>query len=157
PWICIKKEPFSRIFTTRQMIRDGSEYFGPYTSFKTVHTILDLIRELYLLRTCNYDLNAANIESGKYKVCLEYHIGNCLGPCEGHQSLEDYQQNIDAIREILKGNFKESIRNFKKQMMAFAENMQFEEAQRIKDKLDVLEKYQSRSVIANPKVSNVDV
>ena len=157
PWICIKKEPFSRIFTTRQMIRDGSEYFGPYTSFKTVHTILDLIRELYLLRTCNYDLNAANIESGKYKVCLEYHIGNCLGPCEGHQSLEDYQQNIDAIREILKGNFKESIRNFKKQMMAFAENMQFEEAQRIKDKLDVLEKYQSMSVIANPKVSNVDV
>ncbi len=157
PWICIKKEPFSRIFTTRQMIRDGSEYFGPYTSFKTVHTILDLIKELYLLRTCNYDLNDANIESGKYKVCLEYHIGNCLGPCEGHQTLEDYQQNIDAIREILKGNFKESIRNFKKQMMAFADAMQFEEAQRIKDKLIVLEKYQSRSVIANPKISNVDV
>lgn len=157
PWICIKKEPFSRIFTTRQMIRDGSEYFGPYTSFKTVHTILDLIKELYLLRTCNYDLNDANIDSGKYKVCLEYHIGNCLGPCEGHQALQDYQQNIDAIREILKGNFKESIRNFKKQMMAFADAMQFEEAQRIKDKLIVLEKYQSRSVIANPKISNVDV
>lgn len=157
PWICIKKEPFSRIFTTRQMIRDGSEYFGPYTSFKTVHTILDLIRELYLLRTCNYDLHQSNIDSGKYKVCLEYHIGNCLGPCEGHQSLESYQENIDAIREILKGNFKESIRNFKKQMMAFAENMQFEEAQRIKEKLDVLEKYQARSIIANPKISNVDV
>ncbi len=157
PWICIKKEPFSRIFTTRQMIRDGSEYFGPYTSFKTVHTILDLIKELYLLRTCNYDLNDANIDSGKYKVCLEYHIGNCLGPCEGHQALQDYQQNIDAIREILKGNFKESIRNFKKQMMAFADAMHFEEAQRIKDKLIVLEKYQSRSVIANPKISNVDV
>lgn len=157
PWICIKNEPFSRIFTTRQMIRDGSEYFGPYTSFKTVHTILDLIRELYLLRTCSYDLSAANIDSGKYKVCLEYHIGNCLGPCEGHQMLVDYQQNVDAIREILKGNFKESLREFKKQMLAFADNMQFEEAQRIKEKIAVLEKYQSRSTVVNPKISNVDV
>ncbi len=157
PWICIKNEPFSRIFTTRQMIRDGSEYFGPYTSFKTVHTILDLIRELYLLRTCSYDLSATNIDSGKYKVCLEYHIGNCLGPCEGHQMLVDYQQNVDAIREILKGNFKESLREFKKQMLAFADNMQFEEAQRIKEKIAVLEKYQSRSTVVNPKISNVDV
>lgn len=157
PWICIKNEPFSRIFTTRQMVRDGSEYFGPYTSFKTVHTILDLIRSLYLLRTCNYDLSQSNIEAGKYKVCLEYHIGNCLGPCEGHQMLEDYQQNVDAIREILKGNFKESIRDFKKQMLAFANDMKFEEAQRIKDKIEVLEKYQSRSIVANPKISNVDV
>ena len=157
PWICIKNEPFSRIFTTRQMIRDGSEYFGPYTSFKTVHTILGLIRELYLLRTCSYDLTETNINSGKYKVCLEYHIGNCLGPCEGKQMLKDYQQNVDAIREILKGNFKESLRDFKAQMLAFADNMQFEEAQRIKEKIEILEKYQSRSTVVNPKISNVDV
>ena len=98
PWICIKREPFSRIFTTRNMVKDGSEYFGPYTSFKTVHTLLDLIKELYQLRTCNYDLSRENIHSEKYKVCLEYHIGNCKGPCEVHQALEDYQNNIDAIR-----------------------------------------------------------
>lgn len=157
PWICIKKEPFSRIFTTRNMIKDGSEYFGPYTSFKTVHTLLDLIKELYQLRTCNYDLSRENINSGKYKVCLEYHIGNCKGPCEGHQSLEDYQKNIDAIREILKGNFKESLKDFKTLMKNLASEMKFEEAQKIKDKIDTLENYQSRSTIVNPRISNVDV
>lgn len=157
PWICIKKEPFSRIFTTRNMVKDGSEYFGPYTSFKTVHTLLDLIKELYPLRTCNYDLTRENINSGKYKVCLEYHIGNCKGPCEGYQSLEDYQRNIDAIREILKGNFKESLKDFKTLMKNLAIDMKFEEAQKIKDKIDILENYQSRSTIVNPRISNVDV
>ena len=157
PWLCIKNEPFSRIFSTRKMIKDGSEYFGPYTSFKTVHTLLDLIKELYPLRTCNYDLSAANIKSGKYKVCLEYHIGNCKGPCEGYQSLEEYQGNVNAVREILKGNFKESLKDFKKLMHELAANMQFEEAQKIKDKIDVLENYQSRSTVFNPKISNVDV
>lgn len=157
PWICIKKEPFSRIFTTRNMVKDGSEYFGPYTSFKTVHTLLDLIKELYPLRTCNYDLTRENINSGKYKVCLEYHIGNCKGPCEGHQALEDYQRNIDAIREILKGNFKESLKDFKTLMKNLAVEMKFEEAQKIKDKIDILENYQSRSTIVNPRISNVDV
>lgn len=157
PWICIKREPFSRIFTTRNMIKDGSEYFGPYTSFKTVHTLLDLIKELYQLRTCNYDLTRENINSGKYKVCLEYHIGNCKGPCEGHQALEDYQNNIDAIREILKGNFKESLKDFRNLMKNLASEMKFEEAQKIKDKIDVLENYQSRSTIVNPRISNVDV
>lgn len=157
PWICIKKEPFSRIFSTRRMVKDGSEYFGPYTSFKTVHTILDLIKELYPLRTCNYDLTENNIRNGKFKVCLEYHIGNCKGPCEGHESLENYQEQVNAIREILKGNFKESLRNFKKQMTGFASEMQFEEAQRIKEKIEVLENYQSRSMVANPKITNVDV
>jgi excinuclease ABC subunit C len=157
PWICIKKEPFSRIFTTRKMIRDGSEYFGPFASFKTVHTILDMIRELYPLRTCNYDLNEKNIENAKFKVCLEYHIGNCKGPCEGYESLENYQRHVDAIREILKGNFRESIRDFKKIMLSYAQNMQFEEAQKIKEKLDILENYQSRSMVANPKMTNVDV
>ena len=157
PWICIKKEPFSRIFSTRNKIKDGSEYFGPYTSFKTVYTILDMIKEVYSLRTCNYDLNEANIRSGKYKVCLEYHIGNCKGPCEGLEALENYQKHIDAIREILKGNFKQSLRDFKKQMTELAADMQFEEAQLIKDKITVLEKYQSRSTIANPNLTNIDV
>lgn len=157
PWICIKKEPFPRIFPTRRMIKDGSEYFGPYTTFKTVHTIMDLVKELYQLRTCNYDLNETNIRSHKYKVCLEYHIGNCKGPCEGLEALEDYQKKIDAIRQILKGNFKDSMRDFKKQMNDCAKEMKFEEAQRIKDKIDVLENYQSYSQVLNPKISNIDV
>ncbi len=157
PWICIKKEPFSRIFPTRRMVKDGSEYFGPYTNFKTVNTILDMIKELYPLRTCNYDLSNANIQSGKYKVCLEYHIGNCKGPCEGYESLEHYQKQVDAIREILKGNFKDSLRDFKKMMLEFAADMKFEAAQKIKEKIEVLENYQSRSTILNPKISNVDV
>ncbi|WP_281297935.1 excinuclease ABC subunit UvrC [Flavobacterium limnophilum] len=157
PWICIKKEPFSRIFTTRRMVKDGSEYFGPYTSFKTVHTILDLIKELYPLRTCNYDLSKSNIESGKFKVCLEYHIGNCKGPCEGYESLEEYQKQVDAIREILKGNFKESMKDFKKLMTNLAKEMRFEEAQKIKEKIEILENYQSRSTIINPKITNIDV
>ena len=157
PWICIKKEPFSRIFPTRRMIKDGSEYFGPYTSFKTVNTILELIKELYPLRTCNYDLSKNNIETHKFKVCLEYHIGNCKGPCEGYESLEKYQKQVDAIREILKGNFKESMKDFKKVMTDLASEMHFEEAQKIKEKIDILENYQSRSTIINPKITNIDV
>ena len=157
PWICIKKEPFSRIFPTRRMIKDGSEYFGPYTNFKTVNTILDLIKELYPLRTCNYDLSESNIKSKKYKVCLEYHIGNCKGPCEGFETLENYQEQVDAIRQILKGNFKDSMRAFKKMMQDFASEMKFEAAQKVKDKINVLENYQSRSTILNPKISNIDV
>ncbi len=157
PWICIKKEPFSRIFPTRRMVKDGSEYFGPYTSFKTVNTILELIKELYPLRTCNYDLSKNNIETYKFKVCLEYHIGNCKGPCEGFESLEDYQKQVDAIREILKGNFKESMRDFKKVMTDLASEMHFEEAQKIKEKIAILENYQSRSTIINPKITNIDV
>ena len=157
PWICIKKEPFSRIFPTRKMIKDGSEYFGPYTNFKIVNTLLDLIKELYPLRTCNYDLNEQNIQNHKYKVCLEYHIGNCKGPCEGLETLENYQKHVDAIREILKGNFKESLKDFKQKMNAFAADMQFEEAQKIKEKMEVLENYQAKSTILNPKLSNIDV
>ena len=157
PWICIKKEPFSRIFTTRKLIKDGSEYFGPYTSFKTVHTLMDLIKELYPLRTCNYDLSEQNIRSGKYKVCLEYHLGNCKGPCEGHEPLDVYQEHVDAIREILKGNFKQSLRDFRKHMQELAMDMRFEEAQKIKEKIDILENYQARSTVVNPKIKNVDV
>lgn len=157
PWICIKKEPFSRIFSTRKMIKDGSEYFGPYTSFKTVYTILDLIRALYPLRTCNYDLTPKNIETNKFKVCLEYHIGNCKGPCEDHETLKNYQKQVDAIRQILKGNFKESLKDFKKTMTQLAAATQFEQAQKIKEKIETLEKYQSYSLVANPKMTNVDV
>ena len=157
PWICIKKEAFPRIFPTRRMVKDGSEYFGPYTSFKTVNTILELIKELYPLRTCNYDLSKNNIEAHKFKVCLEYHIGNCKGPCEGFELLENYQKQVDAIREILKGNFKESQREFKKLMNDLASEMHFEQAQKIKEKIDVLENYQSRSTIINPKITNIDV
>jgi excinuclease ABC subunit C len=157
PWICIKKEAFPRIFSTRRMIKDGSEYFGPYTNFKTVHTILEMIKELYPLRTCNFDLSPANIDKGKFKVCLEYHIGNCKGGCEGYETAENYQVQVNAIREILKGNFKESIREFKSQMQQLAADMHFEEAQKIKEKLEVLEHYQSRSTVLNPKISNIDV
>ena len=157
PWICIKNEPFSRIFPTRRVTKDGSEYYGPYTNFKIVNTILDMIKELYPLRTCNYDLSQANIKSGKYKVCLEYHIGNCKGPCEGLESLENYQKQVEAIRQILKGNFKDSLKEFKIQMKELAENMQFEAAQKVKQKIGVLENYQAKSTILNPKLSNIDV
>jgi len=157
PWICIKKEAFPRVFSTRRVIKDGSEYFGPYTSIKTVRTLLDLIKGLYPLRTCNYQLSRENINSGKFKVCLEYHLKNCKGPCEALQTEESYNKQIVAIREILKGNFKDSLQNFKKLMNAYAENLQFEDAQRIKEKVEVLENYQSKSTIVNPKISNVDV
>ena len=157
PWICIKKEPFSRVFSTRKMTKDGSEYFGPYTNFKTVNTLLELIKELYPLRTCSYDLSNKNIESHKYKVCLEYHIGNCKGPCEGYETLDNYQNQIQAIRDILKGNFKQSLKDFKRQMAQLAAHMQFEEAQKIKEKIDVLENYQAKSTVLNPKITTVDV
>ncbi len=157
PWLCIKKEPFPRVFSTRRMVKDGSEYFGPYTSFKTVSTILDLIKELYPLRTCNYDLNQNNIKNHKFKVCLEYHIGNCKGPCEGYESVENYQTQVEAIREILKGNFKASLKDFKIKMSDRAAALHFEEAQKIKEKIEVLENYQSRSTIINPKITNIDV
>lgn len=157
PWICIKKEPFPRIFSTRNKVKDGSEYFGPYTSFKTVSTILELIKELYALRTCNFDLSAANIENQKYKVCLEYHLKNCMGACQGYESKEDYHQKIKGVKEILKGNFKDSLSQFKNLMIQYANDLQFEEAQKIKDKIQILENYQSRSTIVNPKITNVEV
>tara|TARA_R110002049_G_scaffold37208_1_gene117526 strand:- start:85575 stop:87365 length:1791 start_codon:yes stop_codon:yes gene_type:complete len=157
PWICIKNERFPRVFSTRRVFKDGSEYFGPYTSMKTVSTLLDLIKGLYHLRTCNYVLSEENIEKGKYKVCLEYHLGNCKGPCEGLETEDDYHGNIQAIKEILKGNFKDSLSQFKVQMKAFANDLRFEDAQKIKEKIDVLENYQAKSTIVNPKISNVDV
>ncbi|MBO0321207.1 excinuclease ABC subunit UvrC [Muricauda sp. CAU 1633] len=157
PWICIKNERFPRVFPTRKLIKDGSEYYGPYTSMKTVRTLLDLVKSLYPLRTCNYDLSEEKINAGKYKVCLEYHLGNCLGPCEGLQSEAEYHGQIDDIRQIIKGNLKNSIQTFKQQMKVFAEEMEFEKAQRIKEKIDVLENYQAKSTVVNPKINNVDV
>ncbi len=157
PWICIKKERFPRVFSTRRVFKDGGEYFGPYTSVKTVHTLLDLIKGLYNLRTCNYHLSEEKIQAGKYKVCLEYHLGNCKGACEGLETEAEYNENIKAIREILKGNFKDSLAQFKTQMRGFADAMQFEDAQKMKEKIEVLENYQAKSTIVNPKISNVDV
>ena len=157
PWICIKKERFPRVFQTRNLIKDGSEYYGPYTSVKTVQTLLELIRGLYPIRTCNYDLSQDKIDAGKYKVCLEYHLGNCKGPCEGLQEEKEYNDNLNAIRQIIKGNFKESLSGFKQQMVDHAAKMEFEDAQSIKEKIDVLEKYQVKSTVVNPKISNVDV
>jgi excinuclease ABC subunit C len=157
PWICIKNERFPRVFSTRRVIKDGSEYFGPYTSMKTVKTLLDLIKGLYHIRTCKYDLSSAKVEAGKYKVCLEFHLGNCNGPCEGLETEQSYHSNIDAIRDILKGNFKNSLQNFKQQMQQYADHMQFEAAQKVKEKLDILLNYQAKSTVVNPKISNVDV
>lgn len=157
PWICIKNERFPRVFSTRRVIKDGSEYFGPYTSMKTVKTLLDLIKGLYQLRTCNFDLSKEKVAAHKYKVCLEYHLGNCNGPCEGLETEAEYHQNIAAIKEILKGNFKASLGQFRQQMKQLAQEMAFEQAQRIKEKIDILENYQAKSTVVNPKISNVDV
>jgi excinuclease ABC subunit C len=157
PWICIKKERFPRIFMTRRVIKDGSEYFGPYTNVRTVKVLLDLIRELYPLRTCKYDLSREKIATKKYKVCLEYHLGNCNGPCEDFQEEESYNETIKAIRNIVKGNFKESLDKFHEIMQLLAEKMEFEEAQKVKEKLNLLSNYQSKSTIVNPSINNVDV
>ena len=157
PWICIKNERFPRVFATRKLIKDGSEYYGPYTRMRTVKTLLDLVRDVYPLRTCNYDLSAEKIKAGKYKRCLEFHLGNCLGPCEDLQTVEDYDKQIDDIRQIIKGNFKSSLHYFKTQMKILASDMRFEEAQRIKEKIEVLEMYQSKSTVVNPRINNVDV
>lgn len=157
PWLCIKNERFPRVFLTRRVIKDGSEYYGPFPSLKTVKTLLGLIKGLYQIRTCKYDLAESKIQAGKYKVCLEYHLGNCLGPCEGYQSEEDYNAQIESVRNIIKGNFKNSLKAFKHQMKNKAENLQFEEAEKIKQKIESLERYQSKSTVVNPKISNVDV
>ncbi|WP_111709061.1 excinuclease ABC subunit UvrC [Lutibacter citreus] len=157
PWICIKNERFPRIFLTRNVIKDGSEYFGPYTSVRTARALLDLIKELYQLRSCNYFLSENNINEGKYKVCLDFHIGNCKGACEGLEREDDYNNNITAIRNIIKGNFKESIKSFHNLMMCFADKMEFEEAQKIKEKIDLLANYQAKSTVVNPSITNVDV
>ncbi len=157
PWLCIKNERFPRVFPTRTKIEDGSEYFGPYASVKMMKTLLKLIRQIYKIRTCKYDLSASNIEKGKFKVCLEYHIGNCLGPCEGLQSHEDYTAQIEQIKQIIKGNVTEVIHRLEQVMNEYSENLAFEKAQNIKEKIDILSGYQIKSAVVNPAISNVDV
>ncbi len=157
PWIVIKNEPFPRVFSTRNVVKDGSEYFGPYASGKMMHTLLDLIRQLYPRRTCSLNLTEKNIKSGKFKVCLEYHIGNCAAPCVGKQTQEEYNQSIKNIREIIKGNIG-SVRNqLVNSMKELAAAFDFEKAQLVKDKIDMLERYQSKSTVVNPSINNVDV
>jgi excinuclease ABC subunit C len=157
PWLCIKNEAFPRIFLTRKMNRDGSEYFGPFTSVKTVRALLDLIKALYPLRTCKYDLSQEKIASQKYKVCLEYHLGNCAAPCVGKMATDEYNNNLQVIRQIIKGNFKNALKLFKEKMVQHAEAMEFEAAQLIKEKINILENYQAKTTVVNAKIDNVDV
>lgn len=157
PWICIKKEPFPRVFSTRQMVRDGSRYFGPYPSGRVMQTLLELIRELFPLRTCSLDLSANRIEKQQYKVCLEYHIGKCKGPCEGRQSAETYNAMIDQIEGILRGNIASVIQNLKNMMLEHAAAYRFEEAQDLKNRIDILERYKAKSTVVSPTVHQVDV
>lgn len=157
PWIVIKNERFPRVFYTRKFIRDGSQYFGPYASVGTVHVMMELIAKLFKLRNCNLKLIKENIEKKKFKVCLEYHIGNCKGPCEGFQTEQNYGSSISEIKEILKGNIFSVISHLKEQMKRFAKSYKFEEAQQMKNKITLLESYQSRSVIVHPTIHNVDV
>jgi len=157
PWICIKNERFPRIFKTRNLIRDGSEYFGPYTSLYMVNTLLELFRSEYKLRNCNYKLTKENIDKKKFKVCLEYHIGNCSGPCENLISEEDYNRGIDEINNILKGNLSGVIKHLRRLMEDKAQKMDFEEAGKIKDKYDSLKRYQSKSTVVSPEITDVDV
>jgi excinuclease ABC subunit C len=157
PFICIKKEPYPRIFFTRRVIKDGSEYLGPYTNSYNAYIILDLMKNIFPLRTCNLNLTEKNIEAGKFKVCLEYHIKNCMGPCQALQTLEDYEENIQQIRNILKSNFG-SVKFFlRKKMNEYAENMEFEKAAEFKRKIDLLTDYESKSTIVNPKLTDIDV
>lgn len=157
PWIVVKNERFPRVFYTRRFIKDGSAYFGPYASVTMIHTLLDLIRQLYKLRTCNLALTEENITKGKFRVCLEFHIGNCKGPCEALQSREDYDQSISGIRDILKGNINSVIAHLSVQMKSAAARFEFEAAQLFKEKIDILERYKGKSVIVNANIHNVDV
>ncbi|MCT2561452.1 excinuclease ABC subunit UvrC [Chryseobacterium herbae] len=157
PWICIKNENFPRIFLTRNVVKDGSEYYGPYAKVRPAKILLDTIKHIYKLRTCNLNLSPAKINEGKYKVCLEYHIKNCEGPCEDLESKEDYDEKIDAIRGIIKGDFRKAKEYLINQMMKHAENLKFEEAQIIKERLDILEDYQAKNTVVNPNIDDVDV
>ncbi len=157
PWICIKNERFPRVFSTRNTISDGSEYYGPFTSGQMVKTLITLIRQLYKLRTCNLSLTQENIKSKKFKVCLEYHLGNCKGPCVGLQDEEDYMIGIQQIKDILKGNISLVMEHLRQMMSEFSRDMRFEEAQIIKDKLEILSKFKARSTVVSTRIKNADV
>lgn len=157
PFILVTKEPFPKIYSTRVLNHDLGTYYGPYASVKAMNNVLDLIRKLYTIRTCNLHLSEKNIKEGKFKVCLEYHIGNCKGPCEALQKNEDYEEDIEHVHHILKGNLG-AVRNyFKEKMVSSSINLEFEKAQLYKDKLDLLERFQSKSLVVNPNISDLDV
>ena len=157
PWICVKNEPFPRIFMTRNVTKDGSIYFGPYTSVRLIKTLLTFFHQLYQLRNCNLNLTNKNIQNKKFKVCLEFHMENCLGPCVGKQTNENYQLGIEHIKKIIKGDINSVIRHLKSTMITFSEKLDFEKAHSIKEKITLLRNYQSKSTIVNPKINNVDV
>jgi excinuclease ABC subunit C len=157
PWICIKNERFPRIFSTRNVVKDGSDYFGPYASVKMMYTVLALIKELYPLRNCNYNLSKENVADNKFKVCLEYHIGNCKGACVGKQTPEDYDISIAHIKSIIKGNINSVTKYLKPLMQTYSDNLQFEKAQLLKERIETLENYQSKSVVVSPTINDVDV
>lgn len=157
PWICIKKEPFPRIFLTRNLVKDGSEYYGPYAKVRQAKALIDVIKNLYKLRTCNLNLSQDKIEEGKYKVCLEYHIKNCEGACEGLETEENYTEKIDAIRGIIKGDFRKAKQYLEEEMYRYAGKLEFENAQMSKEKLQILENYQTHTTIINPSIDDVDV
>ena len=157
PWICVKNEAFPRIFSTRTLKDDGSVYYGPYTSGLMVKTIIDLIRQLFPLRSCKHNLTASAISANKFKVCLEYHIGNCLAPCIGVQKADNYDDSINQIHHILKGNINQVSLYLKGLMKSYSDSFDYERAQMIKEKIQLLKRYQSRSTIVNPRISNIDV
>ncbi|MEO6833922.1 MAG: excinuclease ABC subunit UvrC, partial [Chitinophagaceae bacterium] len=157
PYIVIKKEHFPRLFFTRKVIRDGSEYIGPFTSIFQVRELLEIVRQSIPLRNCNLNLAPSQIAKRKYKVCLEYHLGNCKGPCEGLQTEEDYREGLQHIRHILKGNIAEVLRALKEQMQELAGNMHFEKAELLRQKIESLQSFQSKSTVVNPHLGNIDV
>ncbi len=157
PWICIKNEPFPRVFLTRKKVNDGSDYYGPYPSVRTAHVLLDLLGQIYQIRTCKTTLTEASIEKGKYRVCLDYHIHKCAGPCVGNVSRESYCGMIQEVKEIIRGNLQGVLKEMKSQMMDHASRMEFEEAQLIKEKYELLENYRSRSTVVSTTIHNVDV
>src|SRR6201990_22732 len=157
PWIIIKNENFPRIFWTRRIVRDGSKYLGPYASVSMMHAMLDLIKETYPLRTCNLALTRQNIDAGKFKVCLEYQLGNCKGPCQNFQTEADYEHNIEEIKDILNGKIDSVLRTLKSDIDNAVSNLNFESAHKLKNKFDLLEKYQSKSTVVNSSITDVDV
>lgn len=157
PFICVTNEPFPRVQTTRRIDRKLGTFYGPFANLKPMYTVLEVFSQLFTIRTCNYNLTKENIEAGKFKVCLEYHIGNCKGPCEGKQSEEDYDRDIEQVHHILKGHLKPAQEYFKGKMIESAQNLAFEQAHHYKERLDVLQRFQSKSTVVNPKIADADV
>lgn len=157
PYITIKNESFPRVFLTRRFTKDGSEYLGPYTSVSQIYTLMDLVKRRFPLRTCSLNLSPENIKKGKFKKCLEYHLGNCKAPCEGLQSLDDYQNDVQQVKQIVKGNISGVLSSLRQQMAEEAEQMAFEKAQHTKETIDILQGFQTKSSVVNTRLGNLDV